>query len=332
MNHVKSIEVTTLDVSISEAFRCMAGLNSTVEGMSSSSADVELRLELFWSQCVELASFIILYYDYALTFPDEVEFFWKRSCRAFFAILFYTNRYLSVFGNLPHFLVRFGLEQLSVCKTLELYNQYFVSINQLVISTIFIHRVYAMYAQNFRILCVLVIALAGVIANGLFQWYRSKGAIGTSPDAIMAKVCLSTYTDLQGKHMIFYWLGVVAFDMLVFALTLKKSMQLKATYLGSNLWDVVTRDGILYFGAITLSNGSNILVFAIEEGYMKTLLANLVNIVASVMTSRLMLNLRGASQDLKTSRNTVESLSLPLSTNGAVSLATLWDPECTIAN
>lgn len=41
----------------------------------------------------------ILYYDYLLTFGDEVRFFWRRKKTNCFTILFFLNRYVQLVGN-----------------------------------------------------------------------------------------------------------------------------------------------------------------------------------------------------------------------------------------
>ena len=48
----------------------------------------------------------ILYYDYLLTFGDEVRFFWRRRPGSV-TILFFVNRYLSIVGNVPVILQSF---------------------------------------------------------------------------------------------------------------------------------------------------------------------------------------------------------------------------------
>ncbi|EJD05471.1 uncharacterized protein FOMMEDRAFT_145007 [Fomitiporia mediterranea MF3/22] len=48
----------------------------------------------------------VLYYDYLLTFGEEVRFFWRRRANSV-TVLFFLNRYLSIFGNIPVILQSF---------------------------------------------------------------------------------------------------------------------------------------------------------------------------------------------------------------------------------
>lgn len=44
---------------------------------------------------------VILYYDYLLTVPAEVERFWSSKSFTWTCFFFYLNRYLSVLGHVP---------------------------------------------------------------------------------------------------------------------------------------------------------------------------------------------------------------------------------------
>lgn len=44
---------------------------------------------------------VILYYDYSLTFADEVARFWNRKNFTWASFLFFVNRYLVLLGNIP---------------------------------------------------------------------------------------------------------------------------------------------------------------------------------------------------------------------------------------
>lgn len=47
-----------------------------------------------------LGSSVLLWYDYLLTIPDEIEYFWMRE-KSFVAKVFLGTRYLCLFGNIP---------------------------------------------------------------------------------------------------------------------------------------------------------------------------------------------------------------------------------------
>ena len=53
------------------------------------------------------ASTVILYYEYLLTLPEEVQYFWRKR-RTPVTILFFLNRYLNLLVNVPLILQTFG--------------------------------------------------------------------------------------------------------------------------------------------------------------------------------------------------------------------------------
>ncbi|KAF9058426.1 hypothetical protein BDP27DRAFT_587039 [Rhodocollybia butyracea] len=257
----------------------------------------DVLVQVQWNVRVELVSFAILFYDYLTTLDLEVEYFWNGSSRGLGTILFYINRYLSLLGNIPIIIFFFWPEPLlrsNRCHALEIYQQFFLSLVQLVISILFILRLYAIYAHDKRVLTLLCILTTGMVGNGLLQWYISQNdaAVLDIPQALISQAgCLQSYTSAQGLHMVYLWLGVLVVDLIVFSLTLRKTLQLFKDIPGG-IVTVIMRDGVLYFGIITLTNSANILAFALGKDYMKGLLPIFANIIASVMMSHLMLNLR----------------------------------------
>ena len=55
----------------------------------------------------QIKSSAILYYDYLLTFGEEVRFFWGRKRTNSVTVLFFLNRYVSILGNVPVILQSF---------------------------------------------------------------------------------------------------------------------------------------------------------------------------------------------------------------------------------
>ncbi|KAG6905712.1 hypothetical protein DXG01_001159, partial [Tephrocybe rancida] len=50
---------------------------------------------------INLVSFTILYYDYALTLPAEIDRFWTSRTISWVSVFYYLNRYLTLFGHIP---------------------------------------------------------------------------------------------------------------------------------------------------------------------------------------------------------------------------------------
>ncbi|THV06553.1 hypothetical protein K435DRAFT_482730 [Dendrothele bispora CBS 962.96] len=244
------------------------------------STQAEIQVQINWNNYIELVAIVIPYYDFLLTFGDEVELFWQYPSRSFVTILFYVNRYLALLGNVPILYFRFLPKQakgsVSIktlvtvlliyfrsCQGIVLYNQFFMSIIQLITSTFFVVRVYAIYERNKKILAILILAITAMVVNALVQ--ISSTQISKADTMDYAVGCSQRYSEDQGHHLAYAWLGAALVDLLVFILTFKRTVKLKKIYKRTGLWDLVMRDGIIYFAVITIFNSSNILVFVVTK-------------------------------------------------------------------
>ncbi|KAG6890501.1 hypothetical protein C0995_007700 [Termitomyces sp. Mi166 len=60
-----------------------------------------IHSQLIGNNYINIASYTLLYYDYALTLPAEVDRFWSTRLLSWTSAFFYLNRYLSIFGHVP---------------------------------------------------------------------------------------------------------------------------------------------------------------------------------------------------------------------------------------
>lgn len=60
------------------------------------------------NRCILVVSFTLLYYDYALTVTGEITHFWWYGRTSIVSILFFLNRYFTMFGQIPIALDLFG--------------------------------------------------------------------------------------------------------------------------------------------------------------------------------------------------------------------------------
>jgi hypothetical protein len=267
----------------------------------------DIQTQVVWNKCVELVAFVVLLYDYLLTLDLEVERFWKRETIGLTSILFFVNRYLTLLGNIPIAVVFFWSEPVlrhNRCHVLETYQQLFLSLVQLFISIAFILRVYALYDASRRIAVFLCVVAAAMIGNGLLQWRLSDkaSALGVvMSGAVSGQVgCIQSYTTAQGLHMVYLWLGVLILDICIFSLTLWKAFMMRREAGLGGIMKVVMLDGAMYFGIITLINSANILCFSLGMNFIKGLLPIFANVMASVLMSHLMFNLRKGQTTEKT--------------------------------
>ncbi|KAG6907218.1 hypothetical protein DXG01_009874 [Tephrocybe rancida] len=102
----------------------------------------------------------ILYYDYALTLPAEIDRFWSTRTISWVSGFYYLNRYLTLFGHIP-----------------VMVQQYWAfegpSVTQAIVGILLIMRTYALYDRSLRVLLfILTCALAAIIFG---MWSVASG-------------------------------------------------------------------------------------------------------------------------------------------------------------
>jgi hypothetical protein len=247
-----------------------------------------------------ISAITILFYDYALTLPLEVDRFWNRKRLSWVSALFYVNRYTSLLAHIPVIAEYFwgsyeGLDdRLHICYAFQTYHRYYVMAAQVIIAGLLIARTYALYGQNKWILSLVVAAAAG--AMGLGCWAISSSGPPASP---MTEYwppigCIQTLTDQEAIHLAIAWGGLIAFDMLIYLLTLYKAFG-QGMQSGKSVLHIILRDASIYIAVILVANVSNVLTLVIATAGLKGIGATFSNVMASVMVSRLLFNLRDPS-------------------------------------
>ncbi|KAJ3770474.1 hypothetical protein FB446DRAFT_705414 [Lentinula raphanica] len=223
-----------------------------------------------WNHYVELMEFVILVYDYLLTLDMEIERFWKRDTKRLASVLFFVNRYLSLVGNIP--LVLFFFWPGPILRyhnatsflpfrreALDFYAQIVIALVQCNICVLFVLRTNAIYSGSKRItgfLCAILAAVAvnDVVGNHtLFEVAsfsdRARLSDKTDPDAVDPPSAVSqvgavpSFSNSQGLHFAYLWIGIFVFDLCVFSLTLWKTYYIyKDGYISGGIGTIVMRD------------------------------------------------------------------------------------------
>ncbi|KAI6142602.1 hypothetical protein BKA82DRAFT_1003386 [Pisolithus tinctorius] len=242
----------------------------------------------------------LLYYDYALTLGREIELFWKLPRWSWPFVLFIANRYLIVLGHVPlavYFFWSPGVgSNYSVCNPLLLYNGWLAIVVQAVGGIVMIMRVYALYERSRCVLAMLVFfGVCGILVGA---WAVSS--LPFSPPAVPTLEFLigcpgkGLLTFDQGLYLAAAWSGQLLFDMIVFGLTLWRSVSSRTPGKRS-ISDVLLRDGCLYFAVMSIANLGNIITLLVVNDNVKNIAPSFTNIISATMISRLMLNLRDPS-------------------------------------
>ncbi|KAJ7744587.1 hypothetical protein B0H16DRAFT_1724457 [Mycena metata] len=246
----------------------------------------------------DISPFTLLVYDHLLTLEWEISRYWGEAFTLTVPnVLFFANRYGTLFGNIPVIIP---------CHKLESYHQYFIVATQLLVGVMLFLRTYALYERSKRVLVLMLGVAVGTVAVGLWSVITD-----TSDDTsmILHFGCNFTTSRSEGNSLAVAWAGVTVYDSTIFLLTLYKVFGRHRAN-GLDLFTVLLRDGVafslsssgrasdafvlgsLYFGVMVMSNLANILTLVIGNPDSRGIATTFTNIISSVMIARLMLNLR----------------------------------------
>ncbi|EJF65977.1 hypothetical protein DICSQDRAFT_177373 [Dichomitus squalens LYAD-421 SS1] len=248
-----------------------------------------------WNNFLSVVAFALLYYDYALTLGDEVEYFWKSAGFSLSSTLFVFNRYFGLIGTFPIVFEYFAHLPEHVCRLLQTYHQVFSVVTQGVIATILLLRTYALYERKKSVLVLLVVTLVAVALVCLVATMTVNSPVATpnTPVQRPSGGCDLALTEEQGIHLAIEWCAMLWFDTTVFLLTLARALRMHRR-LSGGIVNLLFRDGTIYYGILVVFNVSNIITFlAVPAGSKKGIVTTLTNALSTTLTSRLVLNLRG---------------------------------------
>ncbi|OCH89159.1 hypothetical protein OBBRIDRAFT_826707 [Obba rivulosa] len=210
--------------------------------------------------CV-LTALTVLYWDYCITLPLEIEAFWKKDFITLASILFFLNRYVSLLGHIPISLEFFADLAETRCHELQTYHQFFVVVTQVIVAALLTLRTYALYGQNKRILYLL--GTSFVIGTSIGVAFTDWGS--NKPGKILSRQrgCDLSLSVQQSRHLTVSWSVVLAFDTLVFALTAIRGVQVRGFWNFCLFHRIFVRDGAVYYGTMVVLNVVNFLTITL---------------------------------------------------------------------
>ncbi|KAG1860307.1 hypothetical protein DFJ58DRAFT_779243 [Suillus subalutaceus] len=247
----------------------------------------------------------ILIYDHMATITDEITFIWCRP-RSLSAILFLTNRYFALFGNV-YMLFEYVLPMSD--EPYLIYRELLLLFQQIFVGLILTLRTYALYSRSKRLLVWMVtigLVLGGgtaatlafrsstlVLGYNCFESYSEKmyAIFLTLPHACSKDVAEPSVSPGLG------WTTLLLYELLIFVLTVHRIYKTRGPSLTRsrrNLLDIMFQDVIrinlirLPFRVMSLVNLPNILT---SYNTTRDGLAPFTSCMSVTLISRLMLNL-----------------------------------------
>ncbi|KAL7278595.1 hypothetical protein ACG7TL_007596 [Trametes sanguinea] len=291
--------------------------NYTNRILSSLAFGAPLSYSGFGHMLTVVDALAILYYDFVLTIPQEIERFWSRKL-SWPSFLFFLNRYLSVIGHIPVIIEFFGVIPESRCREYQQYHRIISILIQAVVASLMLLRTYALYGRDRRVLALLL-AILGVGAI-VSLWVIIAGHKARRPTALPGSIratdgCDLTLSTQEGFELAIAWSTILVFDGTVFILTLMQVMKIRQSWSSGGYFHIMLRDGCIYFGVLFICYLSNILAYAVAKvrsyhtmfGYLrvvddtstmnlqpihKGVSTSITNVMSSTLITRFMLNIR----------------------------------------
>ncbi|KAL1938962.1 hypothetical protein VTO73DRAFT_11115 [Trametes versicolor] len=233
-------------------------------------SDVTAIEAIYTNRIVSVVALALLYYDFILTIPQEVERYWTGRL-TWPSFLFFLNR----------------------CPAVLEYRR-FISIFILgIAAALMLLRTYALYVRDRRVLALLLVLLG--IGVGVSAWVLVVGLTARkptiAPSATLAHAgCILVLSQEEGDDLAIAWSVIMVFDVSVFVLTVMQALQVRETWCGG-YFGVILRDGhgTAYFAILFLCYLSNILSYT---PMYKSISTDIANVVSTMLITRLMLNIR----------------------------------------
>ncbi|VDB90209.1 unnamed protein product [Peniophora sp. CBMAI 1063] len=243
---------------------------------------------LWGNWAIGLVSICVLYYDWLLCLGDEIELIWLRGKR------------LSAASTL--------------CRNMQFVHFIATAFIQVTTGVVFVLRVHAIY-QNRLVLGAVMFVAAAALVMAIWAIVTSF-TVHHSPDIYILGMagCNPVMRKQEAMRFAISWAGLSIFDLTVFLLTAYKAVRAHGKTL-SRLWYIFMRDGAAYFVIIFLANLGNIVCFLIAPPVLKGVTGLLTNVLSATLVSRLILNLRAASDtrsaatDVATSNHELQIIS-----------------------
>ncbi|KZT56578.1 hypothetical protein CALCODRAFT_483834 [Calocera cornea HHB12733] len=245
---------------------------------------------------VYIGSLAFILYDHFLTLHEEVRYMWPCDRIEIGKILFFLNRYLvpaeyavTLYGFL-------ATPSITVCKALYTFQEFSSLASLAVVQIVLLTRTWILWGASKLLLATLIIFLVGCLyATGILLRFISNGQ-----DFLVDPELNIGCVVIQDPDPWFwtFWLPIIAFDLVLFLLTLVKVIQHRREVIHGPLVDILHRDGLIYF-ALSLGLGvANMIIFALAPVHLKSIALPLMTATLCVTCSRMLLNVRHVGEHI----------------------------------
>lgn len=245
-----------------------------------------------------VAALAVLYYDYVLTFADEVRYFWNTSRMSTFAMLFLVSRYISLVSHVPIAVMALGTPDPLICNRLRQYHQILTGLIMIIVSMLLVIRTYGLCFCNRQILHRLLAILGVVCVVGAVLVITGQAISPMTPGGDVNDTC---GFQLGGKSRYFFaagWSVITVFDSIIFWVTIRQAIYFRSVpTIENSVFTLMAYDGVIYYGIVLFMYITNILSFLIASPQYQGFLTTATNVLSTSLMSRMMINIRHSQRD-----------------------------------
>ncbi|GJE99949.1 hypothetical protein PsYK624_162250 [Phanerochaete sordida] len=250
---------------------------------------------------ISVSTLALLVYDYLLTLESEVKLIWSSKW-SLTKLLFFLTRYLAFVdvAMVAYIHVAHDVPQ-GMCKIMSDTVGWMVLWGIGVAELVVIVRTWAIWGRDCRIglgLTLFWVVMQAVNSYTVAKFISSGTVLLVDPTAQNLRGCFLVTTKDQ---LVVDWVLVAALETIVLVLTLMKvarvpaNGRLLARDTTSPLIRQLARDGVLFYVYLLGISLVNIVILLATSHELSTLLVCLQRALHSILSARLLLNLRAAS-------------------------------------
>lgn len=260
---------------------------------------VESLERLYTDKILNVCAITVFGYDVLLTFDAEVNYIW-RSKWSWVKVLFFLTRYSALVEAIIIIYLQSSTEMTpSSCSTLFSVTGWMFMFGAAAAEAIIMLRTWAIWDRNQFVAYILGITFVGTFIPACYFVHRFLISLQFVPMAELGTLsdgrgCFIT----QSNHVVAgAYACLIAFDSVVVALSFYKAYELGYSHLSrSKLLQTLYRDGTLYYIALLACSIISIAVILAVNVEFVILLVTMQRVLYAVLSSRILLHIRQASQ------------------------------------
>ncbi|KAF7433534.1 hypothetical protein PC9H_005491 [Pleurotus ostreatus] len=274
--------------------------------MSPSSIDVEFLIRFKTSTYIPVSSASLLAYDFLLTFADEIRYVWGSKWSVGKA-LYLLARYPLLFNLIVQLHRNAGHDVSdSECHTLFALTGYMYLFGVLAAEAILVLRVWALWQRSKRIAVTLAVMTVAGLAIGLTAVFKLEGGQFFVPRGTVVSLsypgCIGV-ADSNNSTLASY-VVLMVYELGIFLLMVINGIKGHLRVPTSSMMYVFYKDGFLYFASLLGISVINLVIILTQPPEFTNLLISTQAALHSMLSTRILLNLRHRSESMRGSTNT----------------------------